>query len=59
MTDTGKPKLRPINVRLSDQAHRVLRKYRVDAGLTQQEIVERALLLFDRETSLEALNESV
>ena len=48
-------KKRSLNVRLSEQAHRVIRRWRVDGGLTSQEIVERALLKFDAETSLEAL----
>ena len=42
------PKTKSVNVYVSEEAHRVVRKYRVEGGMTIKAIVEQALLTFDR-----------
>lgn len=46
--------MKAINVKLNDNAHRVIRKLRIDGGLTTQRIIELALAKLDADLQVVA-----
>ncbi len=48
------PKEKIIHTTISDEVHRVVRRYRVDDGLTVRQIVEQAILAYGGANPTEA-----